>query len=130
MKGFAPALAAVLVGCATVTGDWSNVDPGPKPDQTEAQQLAEAAIRSTLKDPDSGQFKNWSSLYKSYGGVLQNEPVWAICVDVNGKNSYGGYNGFKPWSVAFRGGKVSTAPAEVAPSEFGCQQVAADPARQ
>lgn len=44
-----------------------------------------AIVLGTLKDPDSAQFRN---LRVVSGGA-------ALCGEVNAKNSYGGYNGFK-----------------------------------
>jgi hypothetical protein len=46
------------------------------------------AVRATLKDPDSAQFrKTYLSKIESGGS--------AICGEVNSKNSYGGYAGFQ-----------------------------------
>jgi len=115
--------AALLAGCATMTNDWSSVHPAdPKPAEDEARTQAEAAIRYVMKDPDSAQFRNWSPVYKTLTGLAMT-PVWGICVEVNGKNSYGGMTGFTPMTVEFAKPPVAKEAA------YGCS--AADlPGRQ
>lgn len=101
--------------------DWATVQPpGDKPAQQEAQAKAETAIRATLTDPDSGKFQNWTPVYKTFGGPLVNQPVWAICVDVNGKNQYGGYAGFRTMQAAFKNGEVGDEPDAISEMKFGC----------
>ena len=46
-------------------------------------------VRHSLKDPTSAQFRNVRS------GKLQN----SVCGEVNAKNSYGGYVGFRKFAV-------------------------------
>ncbi len=58
--------------------------------KTAPEQVIEAAKKSladTLKDPSSAQFRN-VRFVEYLDGVV-------ICGEVNGKNSYGGYVGFK-----------------------------------
>jgi len=53
-------------------------------------EQAKDAVKATLKDPESAQFRN---LYtKSWTGKAS--PDDAVCGEVNAKNSYGGYTGF------------------------------------
>lgn len=47
---------------------------------------AKAAIISTLKDPESVQFRG-----------ISRTPAGDICGEYNAKNSYGGYAGFEPF---------------------------------
>ena len=54
--------------------------------------VARETIKNNLKDPDSAKFKN----ERMSGDV--------VCGEVNSKNSYGGYNGFKRYMV--QGGTV------------------------
>lgn len=62
---------------------------------------AERAVRASLKDPDSAQFKDVYANYTVEFGVV-------ACGQVNAKNSLGGYTGFKRFvsggkSVIFEG---------------------------
>lgn len=57
-----------------------------------AIEKAKDVVKNNLKDPDSAKFKDVE--IKSYkDGKL-------ICGYVNAKNSYGGYNGFKPFAAS------------------------------
>lgn len=49
--------------------------------------MAEEAVKSSLRDPGSAQFRN-VSVKKFNGGRV-------VCGEVNAKNAYGGYVGFK-----------------------------------
>lgn len=60
---------------------------GCSPNQSSALQSAQARVKSELKDPESAQFQN----LEEYGSI--------VCGEVNAKNSYGGYSGFKPFIV-------------------------------
>lgn len=119
------------IGCLAASGVWlllagcglKAVDPstlGPMPDDELARQQAETAVRATLFDPDAGQFKNWSAVHQAPFGLMASARVWAICVDVNGKNRYGGYTGFKTFRVSFEGGAVATAPGAITEMPYGC----------
>lgn len=50
--------------------------------------LAKEAIKNQMKDPESTQFRNVRQTVNSLGSQY-------ICGEVNSKNSYGGYVGFK-----------------------------------
>lgn len=122
------AISVVIAGCAAFTGNWQAVDPGPKPDYETTVALVEAAIRDSLRDPEAGQFKNWTPLFKTYHG-LANVPVWSICVEVNGKNAYGGYSGFAPWFAHLDAeGRPIQSPAGMGEQPLQCRQ-AYNPAR-
>lgn len=92
--------------------------------------MAETALRESLRDPEGAQIRNWTRVYKSMAGLLVNEPVWAICAEVNGKNAYGGYVGFKHMQVIFRNGAPGKEPAAVSEMPYGCDHVAKDDRRQ
>ena len=65
---------------------------------TPAEKLAVArAVQDQLKDPESARFK-WSSMMGRNG---------QYCGEVNAKNSYGGYTGFRPFVATLTNGKVS-----------------------
>lgn len=57
---------------------------------------AKKAVRERLKDPESAKFKNVSTHKTPAGGLL-------VCGNVNSKNSFGGYVGFRPFMYATSG---------------------------
>lgn len=87
--------------------------------QIEAEKLQQEAdkrkiealkkvIGATLKDPDSSQFR----------GLFLNPSKTALCGEVNAKNSYGGYVGFRPFvataneAISWNGRKCDDSSAE------------------
>lgn len=56
-----------------------------------------------LKDPDSAQFRNLvvRKIFKDNGTVLYN-----VCGEINAKNSFGGYVGFRPFYFSGDWGEV------------------------
>lgn len=59
--------------------------------QVNMKVTAEGYVRAKLKDPDSAQFQNQFISSKD-----------AACGEVNAKNSFGGYTGFKRYVSAGR----------------------------
>ena len=59
----------------------------PTPDEAFAQQV-EADVRRSLKDPDSAKFEDVKAYAKEQ----------VACGKVNGKNSYGAYEGMENFS--------------------------------
>jgi hypothetical protein len=57
------------------------------PTDTDYIYFAQAGLKKRLKDPDSAQFKS------TYLSRKSGTPV--ACGEVNSKNSFGGYSGFK-----------------------------------
>lgn len=53
-----------------------------------------------MKDPESTKFKETYQAYKLSNGDI------AVCGEVNGKNSYGGYTGYTPYYVRIKNGQV------------------------
>ena len=102
------AAAVMLSACA--------VAPTPRPSEeafdappTEPEAKARTFIESKLRDPESARYR-FGTLTKAYGayGVWNNTLPWAgylIPVDVNAKNGFGGYTGFKPYVVYFQMGE-------------------------
>lgn len=70
------AIAAVALLLCSACGDQKMINK------------AEQAVLSQMKDPDSAKFKDVSVLTSPTGATY-------ICGFVNGKNSFGGYNGYK-----------------------------------
>lgn len=72
-------------------------------------------ISSTLKDPDSSQFR----------ALFLNSSKTALCGEVNAKNSYGGYVGFRPFvatsneAISWNGQNCSSSSID---SRLACHQ--------
>ncbi len=92
--------AASLAGCAAPTPTASNAGPRPP----DPRRLVQDFLRGQLKDPYSAQIEMRSMNPTTAKGPLFGPPVyaWGICADVNAKNAYGGYTGFKPVVVVWR----------------------------
>lgn len=132
------AAASVLTGCAAMMGsagvNWRAMNPGPVPDAQLAQDQAKQAILLALKDPDSAQFRSPTPFFKTLynfgmASVGNNEPLWAMCIEVNAKNSYGGYNGYHGWIVKFRNGKPVQSDLGVTQADYDCKNGPMDSAR-
>jgi len=75
---------------------------------SECTSIAEKLIADTLKAPGSAQFRN-GQCFKGHWGSA---PVlgmgvafgWIQKGEVNGKNAYGGYVGFRPYQVLIKDG--------------------------
>jgi hypothetical protein len=110
----------VLAGAAVVlvTGCAS----GPTPDQiasasygrdiplAECTTIGQDLITNMMKDPGSTQFRG-TSCAKGYWGSIPLLGMgvqfgWLYQGEVNAKNSYGGYVGFKRFQVLIRDGAV------------------------
>ena len=97
-----------VIGCASAptAEELANADYGSKPENY--QKIIKEFMSLTLKDPYSAQYK-FEEPYKGYtqkgliygGGVDQYG--WIVKAWINGKNSYGGYTGFKAYTFIFRG---------------------------
>lgn len=63
--------------------------------ESEAIELGKKAVLNILKDPDSATFRN-VRLKAYFDGAV-------VCGQVNAKNSYGGYAGFKSFVAGIKG---------------------------
>lgn len=124
------AASSLIVGCAPMLGsagvNWAAMNPGKVPDLEAAQAQAKRAILDVLKDPDSAQFRSTTPFFKTlynYGlsSVGNSEPLWALCIEVNAKNSYGGYTGYESWLVKFRNGQPVRSDLGVLRAEYDCK---------
>ncbi len=107
------ALAAALGGCASAPSmqQIAAADYGQPMTPSECLGIARQAIADQLKDPSSAQFRNETPCHTGYSnnvpllgrsaqfGYIQNG-------DVNAKNAFGGYVGFRPYHVLIRNGIV------------------------
>lgn len=67
--------------------------------EAAAIENAKKAIADSLKDPSSAQFRNVRIVKYGDGSV--------VCGEVNGKNSYGGYVGFKTFVAGTSSGEIA-----------------------
>lgn len=99
-----PILVLSAYGCATTTGEIEHpaTSKAAKPElpKKPAERLpitekraaeAKEGAKSGLKDPDSAKFRN---LYE-VAGMKDDGGNHAVCGEVNAKNSYGGYVGYR-----------------------------------
>ena len=105
-------LVPLLASCASgpTQDQLAKADFGREISTTECTAMAEGVISDGLKDPSSAQFRksqctkgSWASVPLLGMGV---EFGWLQRGEVNGKNSYGGYVGFRPYQVLIRDGAV------------------------
>lgn len=107
------AIAMLSAGCASAPTQEqiANADYGTPMSPSECRALAEQAIADQLLDPESAQFRReqpcstgwWSSapilgLKAAFGYLEKGE--------VNGKNTFGGYVGFRQFMVLMKDGVV------------------------
>jgi hypothetical protein len=93
--------AGVIAGCAAPPAPTAS-DAGPRP--PDPRRVVQDFLRGQLKDPYSAQIEVRSMTPTRASGAMFGTPVygWGICADVNAKNAYGGYTGFKPVIVVWR----------------------------
>ena len=111
---FSVLIVGVVAGCAAPSPQPrvifesipSNAAFGALP--VDYQKIAEASFELLLKDFPSARFKHeghmkaYANAPLSSGGRVE-FVGYAVKVLVNAKNSYGGYNGFKPYHVLMWG---------------------------
>ncbi len=73
--------------------------------------IVERGIRSRMKDPVSTRFNHASckrGYFYKFTGYSQPKPIYGYVYqgEVNGKNSYGGYVGFKKYYALVKDGRV------------------------
>ncbi len=105
--------AAALTACTTApTGQGGKpltlADAGPKP--ADAMAIAKAAMLPILKDPESARFQLIRPARPVVMGTTMTHKGgagWEICVNVNAKNSYGGYTGNRTTYLLWNSGRVT-----------------------
>lgn len=86
----------------------SSADFGRPIDAAEAKAIVKNYFNQTLKDPSSAEFRNFS-VYKTYTDpafLEERRFGYIICISVNAKNAFGGYTGFKNYSLLTRDGRI------------------------
>ena len=69
-----------------------------------ATLLAHTFVSHDMKDPDSAKFRDAFFITADARGESRDKTKDSWCVEVNGKNSYGGYVGYT-WALVPAGGK-------------------------
>lgn len=115
---FWPYLMATLTfaGCATNGSNSGFQSPPEDADYGEAPEIGEsvkAYFSRILKDPESAQYRkgHLGKAYCNKGIAWGGDVVWhgyAANIYINAKNSYGGYTGFKPYTIVWnRDGSIN-----------------------
>jgi hypothetical protein len=105
-------IASVISGCASAPSaeQIANADYGREMSPEECQSIVESVIAFGLKDPGSAQFRHQPCVKGWWNSV----PILDMSVafgywqkgEVNAKNSFGGYVGFRTYSALLRNGAV------------------------
>ncbi len=93
MKKIAVFCVLSLAGCQS----YPEAPPAPKVNPQAALANAKRAIAFTLKDPESVRWRR-----------AKVSPTGNVCIEVNAKNSFGGYTGFQIVTYHARTGDVLT----------------------
>jgi hypothetical protein len=103
-------ILAFMAGCASgpTPQDIARADYGTPVGQQQAEERIKQYFNGTLKDPYSAQYQ-FSQVEKGYvvGSAFEGKGLSAgylISVNVNAKNSYGGYTGNKGYQFLFQNG--------------------------
>lgn len=96
------ALVSLMVSVSSYAGsdpDWYVLS---KPIPPNAEEAIKEQIAYSFKDPSSAQFRGtFFSVWKKKGNLANGAETHAraYCGQVNAKNSYGAYVGFRPFVV-------------------------------
>ena len=108
----AAAAFSLLAGCAAqpTQMEVAAADYGQAISQDQCNAIATETISSALRDAGSAQYRfgNCAPL-AAHSIPILGIPIqygYAIPVEVNAKNAYGGYTGFTPYFVLIRNGEV------------------------
>ena len=100
-------LSAILtVACATAPTpeEAAAADYGPYPMGYE--DVIKEHMRGRLKDPYGAQCRFLNPPMKGWQRLGGRTFGWIVCADINAKNSYGGYIGFKRRYFMLRHGRI------------------------
>lgn len=97
------ALATLLIAATSTAASSAGIlisDPG---NRAKAEKAAADYIAGILKDPESARFRfQFPPIAGSISGMSLHRSGYFLCGEVNARNSYGGYGGFKPFLVIFQ----------------------------
>lgn len=109
MKYIPLLLAPVLLAGCAVKQPPKQVAPAPAPIfyrypmPENAARLAQNFVSHDIKDPDSAKFRDTFFVNRDARGEARDKTKDSWCVEMNGKNSYGGYVGYA-WAWVPAGG--------------------------
>ncbi|HXK40724.1 MAG TPA: hypothetical protein VJ046_01330 [Candidatus Paceibacterota bacterium] len=113
MLYLAGAFVVLVSGCASApptNEELANADYGLPISQQEAEEKACIFLKRYLKDPDSAKIE-WGTVQT---GWIREAPIlggqlrfgYLLTANVNAKNSFGGYTGYKPYQFLFFNGSI------------------------
>ncbi len=88
----------MVIGCASgpTEEEVANADYGNYPKNED--QIIKNYMDRRLKDSDSAKYEFLNKPRAFYMGRGNNVSYgYAVCIEINSKNSYGGYTGWKPY---------------------------------
>ena len=102
-----PALALLALSASATAKepDISKLNFGVSPQ--DPVTIAKALMARELRDPDSAQYR-WVDTYMGYckEGWAKGNGLgwygWAATIEINAKNAYGGYTGFRPYTILYQ----------------------------
>jgi hypothetical protein len=102
----------LLAGCAygPTPEQLQAANYGTEPDQEFVEQEAKDMFEGYLKDPESARYqfapvyRGWIFTDRFEGSKLYTGYV--LDVNVNAKNSYGGYTGYSLYRLVFQNGRI------------------------
>ena len=101
------AASLLLSGCFKPTPEQlANPDFGPYP--FDYKETIQAYLAQEQPDPESNKYRYLGEPIQAYDGFLGRRFGYAVCVVINAKNIYGGYDGQVLWMFMLRGDKVIT----------------------
>lgn len=104
---FAALVGVIFVaGCALRPSDseLAQADYGGYP--SDYREVVESYMSGILKDPGSAQYQYLNSPQRAWSGLGGSLYGYAVCVNINAKNSYGGYVGGRPNYFLIHNGAV------------------------
>lgn len=104
--------ALLLAGCGLVPlpskADMESAELGDPPSEEDVRRGVDTVLDGVLKDPDSKKVRYGDPQKGSYRRYLTptNLFAWYVPCEVNAKNGFGGYTGYKEWVFFFLQGNV------------------------
>lgn len=97
----------LAICCVIITGC-------EKTEETSRIEMVKQEVAGRMKDPDSAKFRNLHYGYENLSGARKKSES-VLCGEANGKNSFGGYVGYK--NFIFHEGKLLFASGELGDKE-------------
>lgn len=105
MRRIVAVAAATLVGCAAPSRqEIASADYGQYPEAYEA--VIKSYMGARLKDPDSAQYRFLNAPKQGWDAFGNKRYGWVTCVQINAKNSFGAFTGYRLHYFMLRGEQV------------------------